>query len=68
MTETITIHGMHCGGCVAGVKRAIERLTVRQVDVTVGTATVDYDEGETSHEQIVAAIEDAGYEVAATTT
>lgn len=64
MIETISIQGMHCSGCVAGVKRAMERLGVTSADVTIGSATVEYDSATLSHEQIVGAIEDAGYVVA----
>lgn len=65
MTETILIDGMHCGGCVASVRRAIERLPIRKLDVTIGSVTIDYDESTTSHEQIVDAIVDAGYTITA---
>lgn len=65
MKETISITGMSCGGCVASVKNALERVGVKESDVSVGSATVEYDESTVSHEQIVAAIEDAGFEVAA---
>ena len=63
MTETIAISGMSCGGCVSSVKRALDRIGVQQADVEIGKATVDYDPSRVSHEQIVEAIEDAGYEV-----
>jgi len=63
MKETLRIEGMHCGGCIASVKRAIERLPVATVDVSFGTAIVEYDDTSVTHEAIVAAIEDAGYAV-----
>lgn len=65
MKETITITGMSCGGCVASVKNAVERVGVQEADVSIGSATVEYDETTVSHEQIVEAIEDAGFDVAA---
>lgn len=63
MRETIRINGMSCGGCVAGVKNALERIGVANPDVAIGSATIEYDESQLSHEQIVDAIEDAGFEV-----
>ncbi len=63
--ETIAITGMSCGGCVASVKNALERAGVDQSDVQVGSAVVEYNESKVTHEQIVEAIEDAGFEVAA---
>jgi copper chaperone len=62
--ETIRIGGMTCGGCVASVKRALERLPLeREPEVEIGSARVEYDESELSHETIVGAIEDAGFDV-----
>lgn len=63
MKETINITGMSCGGCVASVKNALGRIGLDQAEVTVGSATVEYDESQMSRAQIVEAIEDAGFEV-----
>ena len=65
MKETIPIEGMSCGGCVASVTNALKRIGVENPQVTVGRATVESDEGEISHERIVEAIEDAGFDVVA---
>ncbi|MDB5034141.1 MAG: copZ [Chlorobi bacterium] len=62
--ETIRIDGMSCGGCVNSVKKALEHLPLeRAPDVEIGSARVEYDEAELSHDQIIAAIEDAGFDV-----
>jgi copper chaperone CopZ len=66
MTESIKIHGMSCDGCVASVRRAIERLPIEKTSVSIGTAEVVYDDTTVTHQQIVEAIEDAGYEVETT--
>jgi len=63
MKETIRIEGMHCGGCVNGVKGALTRVGAENIEVEIGKATFDYDESKLDHEKIVEAIEDAGYEV-----
>lgn len=61
MTETIQIGGMSCGGCVNSVKRALERLPLRRAEV--GKAVVDYDKASVTREQLVTAIEEAGFKV-----
>jgi copper chaperone len=66
MKETLTITGMSCGGCVASVKNALARIGVEHADVEVGRAAVEYDEAKVSHENLVEAIEDAGFDVVAT--
>jgi len=65
MTEkTIKIEGMSCGGCVAGVASALERVGVTKHEVEVGRATIEYDEAEISTAEIIEAIQDAGFDVA----
>lgn len=60
---TIRIGGMSCGGCVRNVREALGRIPgVRVGTVTVGSATVSYDPAATDWEDILAAIERAGYE------
>lgn len=67
MTEkTIKIRGMSCGGCVAGVTSALERVGVTKHEVTVGEAKVEYDEAEISTAEVIEAIQDAGFDVAET--
>ncbi len=62
--QTLKVTGMTCGGCVASVKRAL-------ADLAAGTAIdVDLAKGEVviadniDRKRAVAAIEDAGYDVA----
>ncbi len=65
MTETIKIDGMTCGGCVNSVARALARIGLEHADVKLGEARVEYDETTMRREQIVEAIEDAGFDVVA---
>ena len=63
-TENLKVTGMTCGGCTSNVTRALE--AVKGVDaVTVslaeGQATVQYDERQTSTDQLTAAVKSAGY-------
>ena len=62
------IAGMHCGGCVKSVTRAVTPLPgVRSVEVSLeqNAATVEYDRAATGPAAIVAAIEAAGFEARA---
>ena len=63
---TMTIGGMSCGGCVSSVHAALRALPGVRVDaVTVGSATVSYDESRTNKAAIAHALQDAGYALAA---
>jgi copper chaperone len=60
---TMKVEGMTCGHCVHAVTKALKDLDgVTVENVAVGSATVSYDPGATSVEQITRAVEDAGYE------
>jgi copper ion binding protein len=62
---TIKIEGMSCQHCVMRVKKAFETLPgIAELDVQIGTANVKYDESMVKQEDLEAAIEAAGYEVA----
>ena len=59
-----TVDGMSCGGRVASVTRAVQRLPgVQKVDVSLQgkAATVEYDGASVDSTAIVAAIEAAGF-------
>ncbi len=62
--ESFKIDGMSCHHCVMAVNKALSQINLNSVNVNVGSAEVEYDESKVSHEQIVAAIEEAGYSVA----
>ncbi|WEN16513.1 heavy-metal-associated domain-containing protein [Rhodanobacter sp. AS-Z3] len=66
-TETMSVTGMTCGGCVSKVTRALKALRgVGRVDISLpGTASVDFDEKLTSRQRLQSAVKDAGYGVAA---
>ncbi len=62
MTYEIKIEGMSCGHCVMAVKRELSKLPgIEKLDVQIGTATLDAEEGAVTREQLAAAIEEAGY-------
>ena len=65
---TLNVTGMTCQGCVASVTRVLKAVPgVSDIVVTLqpGTATVVYDATRTTLPVLKAAIEDAGYDVAA---
>jgi copper chaperone len=60
--------GMHCGGCVQSVTRAVSRVSgVKAVNVSLENkaASVEFDEAVVAPAAIVAAIEAAGFEATA---
>ncbi|MFP4228711.1 MAG: heavy-metal-associated domain-containing protein [Salinivenus sp.] len=64
--KTLSIDGMHCEHCVDVVEEALSELDgVRVEAVEVGAANVTYDPSVVSRDQLAAALEDAGYELAA---
>ena len=67
-TVKLAVEGMSCQGCVASVTRvlkAVPGVTEAVVTLKPGTATVTYDTGRTDLPALKAAIEGAGYDVAA---
>jgi copper chaperone len=59
---TMDISGMSCGGCVNNVRKALDALPGTHVDaVTVGSATVTYDESQVTPAAIAQAVTAAGY-------
>ena len=64
--ETLPILGMTCASCVSRVERALRKPPgVLQADVNLATekATVTYIPGQASHDDLVAAVKAAGYDV-----
>ncbi|MFC4120535.1 heavy-metal-associated domain-containing protein [Nonomuraea zeae] len=65
-TATYTVQGMTCGHCVSSVKEEVgdvPGVTSVEVDLATGLLTVGSD-GPVDVAKIVAAVEEAGYEVA----
>ena len=65
-TTTYTVKGMTCGHCVSAVRKeigAIEGVTAVDVDLASGAVRVD-STVPVAEADIVAAVDEAGYEVA----
>ncbi len=60
---TMAISGMSCGGCVRRVTEALGTVPGTRVDsVSVGSATVTYDESRATPAAIDRAVREAGYQ------
>ena len=60
----IKIEGMSCEHCVMRIRKAFETLGgIAGLDVRIGSARVTYDESKVKEEDLVAAVEAAGYKV-----
>lgn len=64
---TFEISGMSCGHCVKAVDKALQQIAGVTVEsVAIGSATVAFDDTQTDAGRIAQAIDDAGYQVVAT--
>jgi copper chaperone CopZ len=64
---TLSIEGMHCGGCVRRVTAQLQKVPGVQVqDVAVGSAKLAYDPQQASPETVVGALERIGFKAAVT--
>ena len=67
-TMTISVPGIHCDHCKHSIEGALAPLAgVRsaQVDLDARTVTVEVDEARVDRAQLLAAIEEQGYDVPA---
>lgn len=61
-TRTLAIDGMSCGMCVRHVTKALRELPgVEPKEVSVGSATVEFDPSLTAEEKMLDAVRLAGY-------
>ncbi len=69
MTEkTLNVEGMSCGHCKAAVEEELSKLPgveYSKADPQKGTVEVRYDDGRTTNEDLIGAVEEAGYTVRA---
>lgn len=65
-TITLTIEGMTCGGCAKSVNQALQQLAgVHEANANFEqkNATIIFDNEQISINQLIEAIEDAGFDV-----
>lgn len=63
-TSTLKIDGMHCGGCVGSVEKALRQVQGLQsvsVSLEAGEATVTYDPARAGIADFTQAVSSAGY-------
>ncbi len=67
MDITLNIEGMHCGGCVSSVEKALSAVPgVTAVTVDLDKATASVTAADTvSRDALNEAVEDAGFDIAA---
>jgi copper chaperone len=66
-TETLSVPDIHCGHCkssIEGAVGALDGIDSVDVDVDAASVAVAYSTDAVAHDDIVAAIEGQGYEVA----
>ena len=71
VSAKFNITGMHCSGCVRTVTNALKRVAgVREADVSLQekSATVLFDAGYTTIEDLQQAIRESGYEITTQTS
>ncbi|GAB6282519.1 MAG: copper chaperone CopZ [Ignavibacterium sp.] len=62
--EELIIEGMSCEHCVMAVKKELNKIDGLKVDnVQIGKAIVEYDEHKVKKEDLVNAIDEAGYKL-----
>jgi copper chaperone len=61
--ESLKIEGMSCNHCVMAVKKELSKLELRLLDVSIGSAKIEYDESKLQPQQIKDAVTEAGYKV-----
>ena len=66
MKTNLKVHGMHCSSCEVLVKEALNELkgmTSVKVSAAKGEVSVDFDETQTSIEEVKKIIKKEGYKV-----
>ncbi len=63
---TVTVEGMSCQSCVRALENALAKAKgVSSAVVTLGSASIDFDDAATSRDGVIAVIAEAGFAVAA---
>ncbi|MCX6151961.1 MAG: cation transporter [Ignavibacteriales bacterium] len=61
IVDILKIEGMNCNHCVMAVKKELSKLNLKIIDVSIGSAQIEYDESKLPKEDISKAISEAGY-------
>jgi len=63
MKKEFKIEGMSCHHCVAAVQKSLAKINLKIFEVNIGSAKVDFDENKIGEDEIITAIQEAGYRV-----
>ena len=63
MKREYKIEGMSCNHCVMAVQKNLSKIKLINFEVTIGSAKVEFNDKEIVEEEIIKAIEEAGYQV-----
>jgi copper chaperone len=63
MKKTIKIDGMSCNHCVMSVEKNLSKLNLKDYKVEIGSAEVEFDEIKVNENEIIEAIQKAGFQV-----
>ena len=63
MKKEFKIEGMSCNHCVMAVKKNLAKIKLIKFEVTIGSAKVEFNDNDILEEEIIKAIEEAGYQV-----
>jgi copper chaperone CopZ len=64
VTKVVNIEGMSCGHCVMAVRKELSRIPEIFVEeVEKGKAVVKFDQEKIKDEEVIRAVENAGYHV-----
>jgi len=61
--QELKIEGMSCQHCVKAVEVEFDELNLDSYEVEVGSAIVQYDEEKVNYEDILNAVDEAGFKV-----
>ena len=63
INKSFKVLGMSCEHCIKSIEIELKQLDLSNFNVTIGTVEVEYDQGKIEDENIINAIEEAGYKV-----
>ncbi|MBM4170572.1 MAG: heavy-metal-associated domain-containing protein [Ignavibacteria bacterium] len=62
-TKEFIIESMSCNHCVMAIKNELSKINLVDSNVQIGSAIITFNESTITEQQIISAIEEAGYKV-----
>ena len=60
-TKILSVDGMSCQHCVMELKKQLTKLNLNVIEVTIGSAKIDYDDEKITQAQLEEAVKEAGF-------